>query len=204
MMEIYVNGKQTKILLQDVHVISGLRKNLLSISQLAKKGIHTSINEQGASLWKLDDTKAKFIVGCATWDNGICYLNGQAIVSAVASVAAKPNHSIMELHARLGHINVEDVAMIENHDLADGLHITDKKRSDCDACRERKQTRSAKAQTETSESAPTNEIGAVIGVHIKTHIKPHVATLTLCMSSTMRLAMEKSFRCVLSPNGSHY
>ena len=50
----------------------------------------------------------------------------------------------MELHARLGHINVEDVAMIENHDLADGLHITDKKQSDCDACREGKQTKSAK------------------------------------------------------------
>ena len=48
----------------------------------------------------------------------------------------------MEWHARLGHVNVEDAAMIENHDLADGLHITEKKRSDCDTCREGKLTRS--------------------------------------------------------------
>ena len=79
----------------------------------------------------------------------------------------------MEWHARLSHINVGDVAMIESHDLADGLHITDKNRSDCDACREGKQARSAKAQTDTSESSPTDDIRAVIGVDIKTHVKPH-------------------------------
>ena len=79
----------------------------------------------------------------------------------------------MEWHARLGHVNVEDVAIIENHDLADGLQITDKNRSDYDACREGKQTRSAKAQTDTSESAPMDEIGAVIGVDTKTNVRPH-------------------------------
>ena len=142
-MEINVDGKQTKILLQDVHVIPGLRRNLLLIGQLAKKGIHTSFTEQVASLWKLEDMGVKYVVGCATWDNGTCYLNGHAIASAVASIAAKPNDSIMERHARLVHVNVEDVAMIENHDLADGIHITEKKQSDRDACREKKQTRSA-------------------------------------------------------------
>ena len=36
-MEINVNGNQTKILLQDVHVTPGLRKNLLSIGKIVKK-----------------------------------------------------------------------------------------------------------------------------------------------------------------------
>ena len=171
-MKINVSGKQTKILLQDVHVIPGLRKNLLSIGQLAKKGIHTSFTDQGASLWKLDDTGFKLIVGGATWDNGLCYLNGHAVVSSVASVSAKPDDSIMEWHARLGRVNVEDVSMIENHDLGERIHITDKKRSKCAACREGKQTGSAKAQTDTSESAPTDEIGAVVGVDINTNVKP--------------------------------
>jgi hypothetical protein len=133
-------------------------KNLLSIGQLAKKGIHTSFTDQGASLWKLDDMGVKLIVGGATWDNGLCYLNGHAVVSAVASVSAKPDDSIMEWHARLGRVNVEDVSMIENHDLGERIHITDKKRSECAACREGKQTRSSKSQTDTSESAPTDEI----------------------------------------------
>ena len=95
-MEINVNVNQSKILLQDMHVIPGLRKNLLSIGQLAKKGIHTSFTDQGASLWKLDDTGVKVIAGCATWDNGLCYLNGHAVESAIASVAAKFDDSIME------------------------------------------------------------------------------------------------------------
>ena len=89
------------------------------------------------------------------------------------SVAAKPNDNIMEWHARLGHVNVEDVEMIENHDFADGLHITDKKRSGWDACSEGKQTRSAEAQTYTYESAPTDDIGAVIVVNTKKKVKPH-------------------------------
>ena len=45
-------------------------------------------------------------------------------------------------------------------------------RSGCDACREGKQTRKAKAQTDTSELGPTDEIGAVIGIDIKTNVKP--------------------------------
>ena len=71
-MEIDVNGSQTKILLQDVHVIPGLRKTLLSIGQLAKKGIHTSFTKQGASLYKFDDTGVKYSVGCATWNSVLC------------------------------------------------------------------------------------------------------------------------------------
>ena len=46
-------------------------QNLLSIGHLAKKGSQTSFTEQGASLWKLDDKRAKFVVGSATWDNGL-------------------------------------------------------------------------------------------------------------------------------------
>ena len=87
----YRNGdecrqEQTKTLLQDVYVIPGLRKTLLSISQPAKKGIHTSFTEQVASLWKLDDMGFKSVVGCAAWDNGLRYLNGHAIASAVDSI----------------------------------------------------------------------------------------------------------------------
>ena len=121
----------------------------------------------------VEDTGVKFAVGCATWDNVLCYLHGHEIESAVASVAAKTNDNIMERHARIGDVNVEALAMIENHDLADGLHITEQKRCDCDACREGKQTRSAKAQTDTSESAPTDEIGAVIGVDTNPNVQPH-------------------------------
>ena len=62
----------------------------------------------------------KTVVSCAMRDNWLCYLNGRAIASAVASIAAKPNDSIMKWHARLGHINVEDVMMIENRDLKEG------------------------------------------------------------------------------------
>ena len=52
-MKIYVNGSQTKVLFEDVHVVPGPRKNLLSIGQLAMKGIHTLFTKQRASLYNL-------------------------------------------------------------------------------------------------------------------------------------------------------
>lgn len=70
-----------------------------------------------------------------------------------------------------GHVNADDVALIENHDLARGVHVTDKTRWDCESCRAGKQTRSQKAATDTSSSAPTDVIGAVLGIDLKTDVK---------------------------------
>ena len=94
LMKVTIEGKPTTTLLQEVHVISGLRKNLLSVYQIVKKGIYTSCTEHGASLWKLDDMGSRKGVGCAMWDNELCYINGHAMRSAVASIVAKPNDSI--------------------------------------------------------------------------------------------------------------
>ncbi|DBA01716.1 TPA: hypothetical protein N0F65_010126, partial [Lagenidium giganteum] len=60
-----------------------------------------------------------------------------------------------------------------NHRLADGVHVTDRNFADCSACREGKQVRSNKASHDISLSAPTDEIGAVLGVDIKCDVKPH-------------------------------
>ena len=75
-------------------------------------------------------------------------------------------------HARLGLVNFDDVTLARDHVLEDEVHISDKSRSICDACRECRQVRSHKAQTDKSRSAPTDEIGEVLGVDIKTSIKP--------------------------------
>ena len=75
-------------------------------------------------------------------------------------------------HARLGLVNYDDVTLMENHKLADRVHIPDTSRNTCDTFRECRQARGHKAQTDTSRSAMTDEIGAVPGVNIKTIIKP--------------------------------
>ncbi|DAZ95811.1 TPA: hypothetical protein N0F65_009207 [Lagenidium giganteum] len=47
------------------------------------------------------------------------------------------------------------------------------RRSHCDAFREAKKSRSAKAISDTSTSAPADEVGDVIGIDIKTCVKPN-------------------------------
>ncbi|DAZ95723.1 TPA: LOW QUALITY PROTEIN: hypothetical protein N0F65_007129, partial [Lagenidium giganteum] len=75
-------------------------------------------------------------------------------------------------HQRLGHLNYDDIVRLENHHLANGIRITDKTRHPCESCLLGKQTACPKAPTDTSESAPTDEIGAVLGVDNKTDTKP--------------------------------
>ena len=64
--------------------------------------------------------------------------------------------------ARLFHNNYDYVA-IENHDLADRLHITYNKRRAWQACHEEKEM----AQPETLKSVPIDDIEAIINVSIK-------------------------------------
>ena len=129
MINIYAGGTSSKVVLKDVHVTPGLRKNLLSIGQLMDRGIHTSSTKQGALLWKLTDDGIQQTVGSATWYDGLCYLDGHAEKGAIACVAEKPKDTLINWHARLGHVNYDDVTLMENYGLADGVHISDKSRN---------------------------------------------------------------------------
>ncbi|DBA02497.1 TPA: hypothetical protein N0F65_010969 [Lagenidium giganteum] len=161
------DGSQRRIVLQDVHHIPGLRKNLMSVSQLARRGIATRFDTRGATL-----ARGGADIGSATWQHGLCLFNGRTAYRVEANVAMKTNDTLMGWHARMGHLNLDDVVRADNHNVVDGVHITDRVRLHCDAWREAKQNKSTKAIADTSTSAPTDEVGAVIGIDIKTCVKP--------------------------------
>ena len=148
------------------------------------RGIHTSFTKQSTLLWKLTDDGIQQTVGSATWYDGLCYLDGHAEKGAIACVAEKPKDTLINWHARLGHVNYDDVALMENYGLADGVHISDKSRNTYGACREGKKARSRKAQTDTSRSAPTYEMGAVLGVDIKRLVSSHKTTTRIHIRCT--------------------
>lgn len=70
-----------------------------------------------------------------------------------------------------------------NKNLAEGVELANKKINFCMACAEGKQSRNAQPSEDTSESAPTDELGAVICMDLKTDLKPdrnghrHVLTI---------------------------
>ncbi len=78
----------------------------------------------------------------------------------------------MGWHRRLNHLNTTDIMRMANYELATGINVTDKTVVPCQVCLEAKQSRSNKAKNDSSTSAPTDEIGAVLCVDMKVNFKP--------------------------------
>ncbi|DAZ94919.1 TPA: LOW QUALITY PROTEIN: hypothetical protein N0F65_003089 [Lagenidium giganteum] len=155
----------SKIQLRDVYVVPELAKNLVSVSKMLAQGAMVFFDDEGAKITR--SGKPGEVIATATWQNGLCFLNGKTIEMAAANVVAKENDTLIDWHKRLGHVHTDAIAMLENHDLATGVHVTDHAKVSVAPV-----TKSTTATTDTSASAPTDEIGAVIGIDIKTDLKP--------------------------------
>ncbi|DAZ99313.1 TPA: hypothetical protein N0F65_005481, partial [Lagenidium giganteum] len=123
---------------ESVDLIHGLSKNLLSVPKLAHRGIRCDFNSQGATLQRTN--KEGPIVGHARWSAGLCVLDVSDVLpstprtpDANANLARHTYDDMTSWHRRLGHINVDDIARIENHHLADGVQVTNRDFNDCTA-----------------------------------------------------------------------
>ncbi|KAE8965672.1 hypothetical protein PR003_g29731 [Phytophthora rubi] len=59
-----------------------------------------------------------------------------------------------------------------NNNLANGVELANKKITFCMACAEGKQSRNAQPSQDTSDSAPTDELGTVLCMDLKVDLKP--------------------------------
>ncbi|KAG3083408.1 hypothetical protein PI124_g12777 [Phytophthora idaei] len=82
--------------------------------------------------------------------------------------------------------------------LLSGITLGNRKAEFCMSCSEAKQTKRAQPPEDTSESAPTDEIGAVIGIDLKVDLKPdrsghkHILTMIDNGSSFNKVHLLKS------------
>ncbi|KAE9031086.1 hypothetical protein PF011_g311 [Phytophthora fragariae] len=80
-------------------------------------------------------------------------------------------NSLQQWHERLGNVNFQDLLWMVNNNLANGVKLANKKITFCMACAEGKQSRNAQPTQDASNSAPTDEIGAVICMDLKVDLK---------------------------------
>ncbi|DBA01787.1 TPA: hypothetical protein N0F65_002903 [Lagenidium giganteum] len=154
------------------------KQNLLSVQQLLRRHINVRFTKDKAILTQAAQDGGEGIEAEACW-NGHGWILGTAAARAAANdthpaarTSFNGSDSLIGWHERLGHLNFDDVIRLENHELAEGVHVTDKTQHTCEPCLLGKQPASKKAPTDTSESAPTDEIGSVFGIDIKTDVKP--------------------------------
>ncbi|GMF36692.1 unnamed protein product [Phytophthora fragariaefolia] len=166
------NGSVVRpVLLHEVHHVPGLDRNLLSVTELSEHGVITVFGKAECSL-----KNPRGDVIAATEKQGkLWVLTGETMdagTDGAAMFVQVPKATLQQWHDRLGHLNFQALLRMYSKGLTEDMEVVSKKLRFCLSCAEAKQTKSKQPTADTSDSAPTDEVGAVLGVDLKTDIRP--------------------------------
>ncbi|GMF57114.1 unnamed protein product [Phytophthora fragariaefolia] len=158
------------VLLHEVHHVPGLDRNLLSVTGLSEHGVITVFgkaecslkNPQGDVIAAVERQGKLWILTGETMDTG---------TDGAAMFVQAPKATLQLWHDRLVHLNFQDLLRMYSKCLTEDMEAVSKKLRFCLSCAEAKQTKSKQPTADTSDSAPTDEVGAVLGVDLKTDIR---------------------------------
>ncbi|KAJ8524908.1 hypothetical protein ON010_g16208 [Phytophthora cinnamomi] len=159
------------VLLHKVHFVPGLKRNLLSVTELGEHGISCSFNRATCRL----SNHAGNVVAIAERRGKLWILHGEAANShkgAAAMFVDVPTSTLQHWHQRLGHVNFQDLLRMYSKGLTNDMGLVSKKLRFCMSCAEAKQQKNKQPQVDTSTSAPTEEIGAVLDMDLKVDLDP--------------------------------
>ncbi|GMF46390.1 unnamed protein product [Phytophthora fragariaefolia] len=118
-----VNGVDRTVLLTEGHYCENLGRNLLSLSQLRRRGPRFTFDEK-CTFHGSDSS----IVGEAIERRSLWVVNASAADvnsdEPHACFANIPQSSLQQWHERLGHVNYQDLLKIVNKNLATGMAIS--------------------------------------------------------------------------------
>ncbi|KAH9095794.1 hypothetical protein LEN26_017695 [Aphanomyces euteiches] len=165
-------------MLKEVHYVPGLSTNLISVSTLNDKGLAVSFEDGNATI-----TCADQIVTTAKKENNLWPLNCIATIANTSSqpyttdayLVYQPQRTLHEWHVALGHLNKPVIIKLAQDSLPEEMIVTGVEhdlKTPCLECAVGKQSRSKQPKQDTSESAPTEEIGSAIVSDVAGKITP--------------------------------
>ncbi|CAI5714007.1 unnamed protein product [Peronospora farinosa] len=174
------NGTVTRFVLTDVHYVPAMPRNLLSVSKLIDQDFVVSFSRH-CTLSTDDRIIARAPRELRLWSLSTI---SDTADEAAAFLARIESSTLRKWHERLGHLNYQNVVRMADKWLAAGIKLTNRTMPFCLQCAEAKQTRNRQGKQDTSRSAPTDEVGAVIGLDLKINIssvdrKGHKHVLTI-------------------------
>lgn len=165
------DGTNTRhVIMHEVHYVPGLARNLMSVMVLAENGITTTFSPVGCSL----RDKCGKTIAIAERQGKTCLLKGEAVdpdTGGEAMFVQVTKSTLQHWHERLGHINFQDLLRMYTKGLTGDMEVVSKKLRFCLSCAEAKQAKSKQPTIDTSASAPTDQVGAVLGVDLKPDIQ---------------------------------
>lgn len=171
LLETTVNGERRSILLTNVFFCESLGQNLLSLSQLRRGGLTFNFSDKCTFYASDGSIVAEAIERGGLWIVNAITLGSPGPGGSAYFVNIKVN-TLQKWHERLGHVNYQDLLRMASKNLVNGIALANKKATFCMACAEGKQSRNPQPMEDTSDSAPTDEIGAVICMDLKTDLSP--------------------------------
>jgi len=133
-------GKSSSLIIENVLLVSNLKHNLLSISQLCDKGFKVIFE---SNYCMIKDTNDKMLFIAYRVDN-VYTIDFNDICSQDVKCLAAINESSWLWHRRLGHASMELLSNLSRHELVKGLPKTKfVKDKICDACQLGKQIKSS-------------------------------------------------------------
>ncbi|OQR85565.1 RNA-dependent DNA polymerase [Achlya hypogyna] len=164
--------------IREAHYVPDLTYNLISASELDDKGFHLSISKGRCDIFSGPRHVTTSIKKGKLWPLQCTAQHVPAVTSAVTGtptvpedpgvtsmLAHQPQGTLQEWHIRLGHINKQAILRMAEQAPSNQMQVTRAARDlaePCLDCAVGKQGRSKQPRTDTSTSAPTDEIGAVI------------------------------------------
>lgn len=197
LLRVQSSDKTTIVMLHEVHFVPGLERNLLSVTELGEHGISSTFSRTQCRLINSYGT----CVAVAARQGKLWILNGETVKNhedAAAMFVGISRTTLQQWHERLGHVNFQDLLRMHSKGLTSDMEVLSKKLRFCLTCAEAKQTKSAQPTADTSTSAPTDEIGAVLGIDLKTDMNPdrngnkHLLTIVDYGSSFNRVYLLQS------------
>ena len=127
-----ITNGMNKITVSDVSYAPALAVNLLSVSEICRKGNRVTFHSKGC---KVVNSKGEMLV-TGRLINGLYIVNG-AIPWANAATKAVP--SIQLWHRRMAHLNIQSLKQLKS--MSNGIQFNDQSIPVCKCCCEGKQTR---------------------------------------------------------------
>uniref|UniRef100_A0A146L6T4 Copia protein n=1 Tax=Lygus hesperus TaxID=30085 RepID=A0A146L6T4_LYGHE len=121
--------------LPDTLLVPNLTTNLLSVSKITSKGFKVTFDKNEAHVYNSQNE----VVTRAKMSNGLYYVDTSAPKEKSNLIC---NSNIQEWHAKLGHINENDLKLAMKNKILNGLKFnSNEKLGDCEICIQSKMTR---------------------------------------------------------------
>lgn len=144
------HGCRQRFILQNVLHVPTLKYSLLSVGVLIGRGLHVGFDRNGVSVKNND---REILYGAKDGKMFSLHTTSQMSATEFACVA-----SLNLWHKRLGHAFPDGTLRMSRHNVVEGLQVSSKQMSTCDACTMGKLTRTDIPKTSTSRHYDTLDV----------------------------------------------